>query len=216
MDFEGMYSRGPGQLQPVHGGAGRAAAPSGKLVTVALSAKTSDTRTGWAAAHDYAAHQLPAWTWRCSCPTDIAPPKQPCPARPRRWHGWRPAWISPCPRFPARSSFWACPCTATTGTRPPGRPAGVVTLPRCHRHGRAASGFRVEYDITQQSARFHYVENGNTREVWFEDQDDSGREGSAGNPPWARRGGHLAAGPRRPAGVAGDKRAAGPEPERQP
>jgi spore germination protein YaaH len=168
MDFEGMYAEDRDGYTRFMAELAERLRPQGKLVTIALSAKTADTRTGWAASHDFAGIAphvdlavLMSYGFR-TARSEVPGSSAPMP--------WVEATLNfALTQIPREKLLLGVPLYGydwNTTTGPPGRavryPDAIATAARF--------GAVVRYDTTQQAARFSYIENGSTREVWFEDR----------------------------------------------
>ncbi|MGI5837909.1 MAG: glycosyl hydrolase family 18 protein, partial [Chloroflexota bacterium] len=148
--------------------------PSGKLVSIAISAKTSDTRTGWAGAHDYAGlaphadlFVLMAYgfrTSRSSVPGSVAP------------FSWVEATLKyTVSQIPPSKVLLGIPLYGydwDTDNLPPSGPAAKVL---CYPDAQALAakhGSTIAVDPVQQSAHFSYTDsNGHKHDAWLENRD---------------------------------------------
>lgn len=168
IDFEGMpseerepFTRFMAQLAPRFRSAG-------KIVTAAISAKTSDTTTGWAGAHDYRALEPHAdlfilmsygfRTAQSSVPGSTAPM----------------SWVEPTLSFalsqiPREKLLLGIPFYGYDWNTTAGPPGRAMRYPDSAALA-AQMGARIEYDPVQQAAHFSYTKDGAAHEVWFEDQ----------------------------------------------
>lgn len=168
IDFEGLYPEDRELLTRFVAQLAARLRPAGKLVTVALSAKTSDTRTGWAGAVDYAGlapHAdlfiLMAYgyrTSRSSTPGSAAPMP----------------WVESCLSFavsqiPPRKILLGVPLYGYDWDTTTGPPARALRHPDAMAIANQ-QGASVQHDPVQQSAYFAYSRDGHSHEVWFEDQ----------------------------------------------
>ncbi|MCL4458602.1 MAG: glycosyl hydrolase family 18 protein [Chloroflexi bacterium] len=141
--------------------------PVGKLVTMAVPAKESDTTTGWAGPFDYRALApsndlilLMAYGFRTSkskVPGSVAPLP----------------WVERCLRFaateiPPDKLLLGVPFYGYDWTTGSTAPAQVRRYPETMAIARE-QGARVEYDQESRSAHYRYLQQGQEHEVWFED-----------------------------------------------
>ncbi|HEX9015270.1 MAG TPA: glycosyl hydrolase family 18 protein [Chloroflexota bacterium] len=142
--------------------------PAGKLVSMALSAKSDDSATGWAGALDYAALAPQAdlfvvmgygyRTSRSSVPGSVAP---------RSWVESAVAYAVS--RIPAQKVLLGVPLYGYDWDVTSGPPAKVVRYPDSIALA-SQYGASIQYDPVQGSAHFSYYANGHSHEVWFEDR----------------------------------------------
>lgn len=168
MDFEGLYAEDRDSYTQFMAELSRQLRPLGKLVTIALSAKTSDTRTGWAASHDYAAIAphvdlavVMAYgyrTARSTVPGSVAPMP------------WVEASLAyALSQMPPEKIILGVPLYGYDWNTTSGQPASVVTQPQAMARAERFSA-TVQHDVLQQAARFNYQDGGGTHEVWFENR----------------------------------------------
>jgi len=169
IDFEGLD---PGDRDGLTGFMSQLAGrfrPTGKLVTMALSAKTSDARTGWAGAMDYAAlaphadlFVLMAYGFRTARSTT------PGSAAPISWVEDTLEYAVS--QIPASKILLGVPFYGYDWNTTAGPPAKVLRGPD------AASlasryGATITVDPTQQSACLSYTDSdGHSHQAWFENR----------------------------------------------
>ncbi len=168
IDFEGLYPEDRDSLTRFMAQLAAGLRPAGKLVTMALSAKSSDTRTGWAGALDYAGlapnsdlFVLMAYgyrTARSTVPGSVAP------------ISWVTASLSfAASQIPPSKILLGVPLYGYDWDTTAGPPARAVRYPESAAIA-AQQGVAIQHDATQQSARFSYTKDGHNHEVWFEDR----------------------------------------------
>lgn len=169
IDFEGLYAEDRDSLTRFMAQLAARLRPAGKLVTMALSAKTSDSPTGWAAAHDYAALNpnvdlfvLMAYGFRTARST-VPGSTAPMP------------WVEACLSFALsqvgpEKLLLGVPLFGYDWDTTAGTPARALRYADAIDVANQA-GVAIQYDQAQQSARFSYVRDGHSHEVWFEDRD---------------------------------------------
>lgn len=168
IDFEGLYPEDRDSLTRFMAQLAASLRPAGKLVTMALSAKSSDTRTGWAGALDYAGlapnsdlFVLMTYgyrTARSTVPGSVAP------------ISWVTASLSfAASQIPPSKILLGVPLYGYDWDTTAGPPAVVVRYPESAAIA-AQQGVAIQHDATQQSARFSYTKDGHNHEVWFEDR----------------------------------------------
>lgn len=168
IDFEGLDPSQRPDLTRFMEQLSAALRPSGKLVTMALSAKSSDTTTGWAGAFDYAALApnadlfiLMAYGYR-TARSSVPGPVAPFP------------WVTACLDFAASQippsklllgvPFYGYDWDTTTGP-----PAKALRYPEAAALA-ANTAAAIEHDPVQHAAHFSYVRDGHAHQVWFEDR----------------------------------------------
>lgn len=167
IDFEGLYSEDREGLTRFVAELAGSLRPLGKQVSMALSAKTSDTITGWAGALDYAALAPHAdlfilmgygyRTARSSTPGSVAPMP------------WVEAALAfAASQIPPGRILLGVPLYGYDWNTASGSPARALRHPETVA---LASQFGVQtyYDPVQRSAHLSYTKEGQTHEVWFED-----------------------------------------------
>lgn len=169
IDFEGLYPEDRDPLTRFMAQLAARLRPEGKLVTMALSAKTTDTRIGWAGAMDYAGlapHAdlfiLMAYGYRTSrstVPGSVAP------------MSWVEASLNfALSQIPADKILLGVPLYGYDWDTTTGPPAKVLRAPDAVALA-SRYGATVVVDPTQQSARFGYTDaDGHSHEVWFENR----------------------------------------------
>ncbi|MHB0869116.1 MAG: glycosyl hydrolase family 18 protein, partial [Chloroflexota bacterium] len=168
IDFEGLYPEDRDSLTRFMAQLAARLRPAGKLVTMALSAKTSDTRTGWAGALDYAGLAPHAdlfvvmaygyRTARSTAPGSVAPF----------------SWVSASMAFavsqlPPEKLLLGVPFYGYDWDTTSGPPARALRYPETVT---LAQQYRatIRLDPTQQSSTFSYTKDGHAHELWFEDR----------------------------------------------
>ncbi|MGE5620395.1 MAG: glycosyl hydrolase family 18 protein [Sphingomonadaceae bacterium] len=168
IDFEGLYPEDRDSLTRFMAQLSARLRPAGKLVTMALSAKTSDTRTGWAGAIDYAGLAPHSdifvvmtygfRTARSSVPGSTAP------------FSWVAASIAfAASQIPAEKLLLGIPLYGYDWDTTSGPPARALRYPETLALAQQY-GATIRLDPTQQSSTFTYSQDGHTHEVWFEDR----------------------------------------------
>lgn len=143
--------------------------PTGKLVTMALSAKSVDLATGWAGAHDYAALApysdlfiIMAYGFRTASST------VPGSSAPRSWVESSIAYAAS--RITPKKLLLGLPFYGYDWDITAGPPARVVRYPEASALA-SKYGASIHYDAVQGSAHFTYSSSeGHDHEVWFEDR----------------------------------------------
>ena len=170
IDFEGLYPEDRDSLTRFMSLLAARLRPAGKLVTMALSAKATDSRTGWAAAHDYAALAPHAdlfilmtygfRTSRSTAPGSVAPI----------------SWVKSCLDFavsqiPSSKILLGVPLYGYDWDTTAGPPAKTLRYPEALALA-TQYGTTIQIDPSQQSAHFGYVSSGDghTHDVWLENQ----------------------------------------------
>lgn len=166
IDFEGLYAEDRDSLTALMAELATRLRPAGKLVTMALSARTSDAATGWAAAHDYAAlapHAdlfiLMAYGYRTSQSS------VPGSAAPMSWVEASTAYAVS--RIPAQKLFLGVPLYGYDWDTTAGPPAKALRYPETAALA-AQHGAQIQRD-SQGTAHFGYSRDGHAHDVWFED-----------------------------------------------
>jgi spore germination protein len=168
IDFEGLKPEDRDPLTQFMAQLAGRLRPAGKLVTIALSAKTTDTRTGWAGAHDYAGlapnadlFVLMSYGYR-TAQSSLAGSSAPT--------SWVESTLSfAMSQLPAQKILLGVPGYGYDWDTTSGPPA------RAMRYSDAMAianqqGIPVQYDAAQNSARFGYTKDGHAHDVWFEDR----------------------------------------------
>jgi spore germination protein len=168
IDFEGLYPQERDPLTRFMAQLAGQLRPAGKLVTMALSAKSSDSSTGWAGAHDYAGlapnadlFVVMAYGFRTGNSS------VPGPAAPMSWVADSISFAVS--QIPPEKILLGIPLYGydwDTTSGPPGRalryPDAIAIANQ--------QGVSVDHDLSQQCAHFSYTKDGNLHEVWFEDR----------------------------------------------
>jgi len=167
IDFEGLKPEDREPLTSFMAQLSGRLRPAGKLVTVALSAKTTDSRTGWAGAHDYAGLApnadlfiLMAYGYRTGQST------VPGSAAPMPWVDSTLSFAVS--QIPAQKILLGIPGYGYDWDTTAGPPARVMRNPDVMSIANQ-QGVTVQYDATQQSPHFSYSKDSHAHEVWFED-----------------------------------------------
>ncbi len=168
VDFEGLNPDDRDSLTRFMAQLAGRLRPAGKLVTMALSAKTSDTRSGWAGALDYAGLAPNAdlfvvmaygyRTARSTVPGSVAPMP----------------WVTDSLSFavsqiPPAKILLGVPLYGYDWDTTSGPPGKAVRYPEITALA-AQMNVPIQHDATQQSAHFSYVLEGHNHEAWFEDR----------------------------------------------
>jgi hypothetical protein len=168
IDFEGLDPQDRDSLTAFMAQLARQLHPAGKLVTMALSAKPSDTRTGWAGALNYSAlapnadlFVIMAYGYRS------ATSPVPGPAAPMSWVVDSISFAAS--QIPREKILLGVPLYGYDWDTTSGPPA------RALRYSDAIAiatqqDVGVDYDSAQQSAHFAYTKDGHAHQVWFEDR----------------------------------------------
>jgi spore germination protein YaaH len=168
VDFEGVNPDDRDSLTRFMAQLAAAIRPTGKLVTMALSAKTTDTRTGWAGALDYAALAPNAdlfvlmtygyRTARSTTPGSVAP------------ISWVASSLSfAVSQIPPSKLLLGVPLYGYDWDTTAGPPAKLMHYPESVALA-AQQGAAIQHDTTQQAAYFAYTKDGHAHQVWFEDR----------------------------------------------
>ncbi len=168
IDFEGLNSGDRDSLTQFMAQLATTLRPAGKLVTMAIPAKTTDTHTGWAGAFDYAGlapsvdlFVLMAYghtTARSSIPGSTAP---------QQWVADSLSYATsqiPHDKILLGVALYGYDWDTTTGP-----PARALHYPETLALANQLSA-PIQHDAVSQSAHFSYSQNGHNHEVWFEDR----------------------------------------------
>ena len=168
IDFEGLYPEDRDLLTMFMAQLAGRLRPAGKLVTMALTAKLSDTRTGWAGALDYAAlapdadlFVVMAYGHR------TASSSMPGPSAPMPWVINAISYAVS--QIPSSKVLLGVPLYGYDWDTTAGPPARVLHYTDAMAIA-AQQGVAVDHDQVQQGAHFSYTKGGHTHEVWFEDR----------------------------------------------
>ena len=168
LDFEGVYPQDRDLLTQFMAQLAGRLRPAGKLVTMALNAKTTDTRTGWTGALDYAAlapnadlFVIMAYGYRTSRST-VPGSSAPFP--------WVVDSISfAVSQIPPEKILLGIPLYGYDWDTTTGPPARVLRYPDAMAIS-GQLGAPVDHDQAIQGAHFSYTKDGHVHQGWFEDQ----------------------------------------------
>ena len=167
IDFEGILASDRDNLTAFVGELWHRLSPKGKLVTIAVGAKSSDVRTGWHGPYDYAAlgrvtHYVVVMTYGYRSSISRIPSS----TSPIEWVEDVAAFAVsqiPSEKVLLGLGFWAYDWPVGTGEEALARThAEVMELAK-------RPGAQIDYDESVQSPRLRYELDGQQREVWFED-----------------------------------------------
>ncbi len=189
IDFEGLYPEDRDSLTRFMAQLAARLRPAGKLVTMALSAKSTDTRTGWAGALDYAGlaphadlFVVMAYGYRTARST------VPGSSAPISWVTSSLAFAVS--QIPPEKILLGIPLYGYDWDTTSGPPARALRYPETVAIAQQ-EGVPIQHDSTQQSARLNYSKDGHVHEVWFEDRASAepklalvGQQGLAGVAAW--------------------------------
>ena len=168
IDFEGLYPQDRDLLTQFMVQLAGQLRPAGKLVTMALNAKTSDTRTGWTGALDYAAlapnadlFVIMAYGYRTSKST------VPGSSAPLPWVANSISFAAS--QIPPEKILLGIPLYGYDWDTTTGPPAKVLRFPDAMAIS-GQQGVPVDHDQTLQGAHFSYTKDGHVHQAWFEDQ----------------------------------------------
>lgn len=168
IDFEGLYPQDRDLLTKFMAQLAGRLRPEGKLVTMALSAKTSDTRTGWAGALDYAAlapnadlFVVMAYGYRTGSST------APGSAAPIPWVVDSISFAVS--QIPPEKLLLGIPLYGYDWDTTTGPPAKVLRFPDAIAIAGQQS-VAVDHDQALQGAHFSYMKDGHVHQAWFEDR----------------------------------------------
>ncbi|HEX9991152.1 MAG TPA: glycosyl hydrolase family 18 protein [Chloroflexia bacterium] len=172
IDFEGINATDKPLLTAFMGRLYDTLHPKGKLVAIAVAAKTRDTNTGWAGPYDYTA--LSAVTdyvlimaydyhWSTGDPGPVAPIDK-----------LRQTAIYAVSKIPASKVIWGVGVYGYDwATNEAGKSIGKAEY-RTYAEAAVlarAPGSQSGYDDTVQAPWVRYVRDGQQREMWYEDRD---------------------------------------------